>query len=58
MLSPDCSDNISICMERLYGMPQKMLTVWLEQLVEDMVRPLNLLLLSDTGLLKQVGHDV
>ena len=36
----------------------KTLTVWLEQLVEDMVRPLNLLLLSDTGLLKQVGHDV
>ena len=36
----------------------KTLTVWLEQLVEDMVRPLNLLLLSDTGFLKQVGHDV
>ena len=36
----------------------KTLTVWLEQLVEDMVRPLNLLLLSDTGLLKQVRHNV
>merc|ERR1719450_636412 len=33
-------------------------TVRLEQLVEDMVRSLHLLLLSDTGLLQQVGHDV
>ena len=31
-------------------------SIWLEQLVEDMVGPLDLLLLSDTGLLKQVGH--
>ena len=28
------------------------------ELVEDMVAPLNSLLLGDTGLLKQVGHDV
>ena len=34
------------------------ITVWLEQLVEDVVGSLNLLLLSDTGLLEQVGHDV
>merc|ERR1719400_144954 len=33
-------------------------TVRLEQLVEDVVRSLHLLLLSDTGLLQQVGHDV
>merc|ERR1719204_909140 len=32
-------------------------SVRLEQLVEDMVGPLDLLLLSDTGLLEQVGHD-
>ena len=30
----------------------------LEQLVEDVVGPLNLLLLSDSGLLQQVGHNV
>ena len=34
------------------------ITIGLQQLVEDMVGPLDLLLLSDTGLLKQVGHDV
>merc|ERR1711963_780420 len=33
-------------------------SVRLEQLVEDVVGPLDLLLLSDTGLLEQVGHDV
>merc|ERR1719486_364301 len=33
-------------------------SVRLEQLVEDVVGPLDLLLLGDTGLLKQVGHDV
>merc|ERR1719393_51626 len=33
-------------------------TVGLEQLVEDVVGPLDLLLLGDTGLLEQVGHDV
>merc|ERR550532_50574 len=33
-------------------------TVRLEQLVEDVVRSLHLLLLSNTGLLQQVGHDV
>merc|ERR1712024_115189 len=33
-------------------------TVRLEQLVEDVVRSLHLLLLSDTGLLQQVGHDI
>ena len=33
-------------------------SVGLEQLVEDMVGPLHLLLLSDTGLLQQVGHNV
>ena len=33
-------------------------TVRLEQLVEDVVGPLHLLLLSDTGLLEQVGYDV
>merc|ERR1711972_983058 len=33
-------------------------SVRLEQPVEDMVGPLDLLLLSDTGLLEQVGHDV
>ena len=30
----------------------------LEQLVEDVVGPLHLLLLSDSGLLQQVGHNV
>merc|ERR1711874_269196 len=30
----------------------------MEQLVEDVVGPLDLLLLSDTRLLEQVGHDV
>merc|ERR1719430_2020275 len=34
------------------------ISVGLEQLVEDMVGPLNLLLLSDTGLLQEVGHNV
>merc|ERR1719490_216389 len=34
------------------------ITVGLEQLVEDVVGPLHLLLLSDTGLLQQVGHNV
>merc|ERR1719494_880230 len=34
------------------------ISVRLEQLVEDVVGPLDLLLLSDTGLLEQVGHDV
>merc|ERR1719348_645429 len=33
-------------------------SVRLEQLIEDMVGSLNFLLLSDTGLLQQVGHDV
>merc|ERR1719150_246186 len=33
-------------------------TVRLDELIEDVVRSLNLLLLSDTGLLQQVGHDV
>merc|ERR1711899_679455 len=33
-------------------------SVRLEQLVEDVVGPLDLLLLGDTGLLEQVGHDV
>merc|ERR1712004_964100 len=33
-------------------------TIGLEQLVEDVVGPLDLLLLGDTGLLEQVGHDV
>merc|ERR1719209_1800585 len=33
-------------------------SVRLEQLVEDMVGPLDLLLLGDSGLLEQVGHDV
>merc|ERR1719266_63288 len=33
-------------------------TVRLEKLVEDVVRSLHLLLLSDTRLLQQVGHDV
>merc|ERR1719234_1569558 len=34
------------------------ISVWLEQLVEDVVGPLHLLLLSDTGLLKQIRHDI
>merc|ERR1712001_426094 len=34
------------------------IAAWLEQLVEDVVGPLHLLLLSDTGLLEQVRHDV
>ena len=34
------------------------ISVWLKKLVEDVVGPLHLLLLSDTGLLQQVGHDV
>merc|ERR1719412_287017 len=34
------------------------ITVLLDELVEDVVRSLHLLLLSDTGLLQQVGHDV
>merc|ERR1719356_1986524 len=33
-------------------------SVRLEQLVEDVVGPLDLLLLGDPGLLEQVGHDV
>ena len=33
-------------------------TIGLEQLVEDVVGPLNLLLLSDTGLLQQVRDNV
>merc|ERR1719284_2290306 len=33
-------------------------SIRLEQLVEDVVGPLDLLLLGDTGLLEQVGHDV
>ena len=33
-------------------------TVGLEQLVEDVVGPLHLLLLGDTRLLEQVGHNV
>merc|ERR1712012_1052831 len=32
--------------------------IGLEQLVENVVGPLDLLLLGDTGLLEQVGHDV
>merc|ERR1712012_213266 len=34
------------------------ISIRLEQLVEDVVGPLDLLLLGDTGLLEQVGHDV
>merc|ERR1719398_513897 len=34
------------------------ISIRLEQLVEDVVGPLHLLLLSDTGLLQQVGHDI
>merc|ERR1719412_1450515 len=34
------------------------ITIWLDQLVEDVVGSLDLLLLSDTRLLKQIGHDV
>ena len=34
------------------------ITIWLDQLVEDVVGPLDLLLLGDPGLLEQVGHDV
>jgi len=34
------------------------ITIGLDELVEDMVGSLNLLLLSDTGLLKEVGHNV
>merc|ERR1740129_1527862 len=34
------------------------IAVLLDELVEDMVGSLDLLLLSDTGLLKQIGHDV
>ena len=37
---------------------KRIVTVRLEQLVEDVVGPLDLLLLGDTGLLEQVGHDV
>ena len=33
-------------------------SIWLEQLVEDVVGPLDLLLLGDTGLLEQVGYNV
>merc|ERR1719397_1159834 len=33
-------------------------SIGLEQLVEDVVGPLHLLLLSDTGLLEQIRHDV
>ena len=36
----------------------KKYTVRLEKLVEDMVGPLHLLLLSNTGLLQQIGDDV
>merc|ERR1719458_236196 len=34
------------------------ISIGLEQLVEDMVGPLNLLLLSNTGLLQEIGHNV
>ena len=54
MLSPDWSDNFKV----FHGMTKTRFTIWLKQLVEDMVRPLNFLLLSDTGLLKKVGHNV
>ena len=34
------------------------ISIWLDQLVEDMVRPLNSLLLGDTRLLKKIGDNV
>ena len=34
------------------------ISVWLKKLVEDVVGPLHLLLLSDTGLLQQIGDNV
>merc|ERR1719398_259169 len=34
------------------------ISIRLEQLVEDVVGPLHLLLLSDTGLLQQIRHDI
>ena len=36
----------------------EIITIWLDQLVEDVVGPLDLLLLGDPRLLEQVGHDV
>ena len=42
----------------LQGLGADLVSVFLEQLVEDVVGPLHLLLLSDPRLLEQVGHDV
>ena len=47
--------NVTFCPQTAFA---DIVSIGLEQLVEDVVGPLHLLLLSDTGLLKQVGHDV
>ena len=51
----DVAGDETLCTEATLA---DVVSVWLEQLVEDVVGPLHLLLLSDTGLLEQVGHDV
>ena len=47
--------NVTFCPQTAFA---DIVSIGLEQLVEDVVRPLHLLLLSDTGLLEQVGHNV
>ena len=47
--------NVTFCPQTAFA---DIVSIGLEQLVEDVVGPLHLLLLSDTGLLEQVGHNV
>ena len=49
---------LKFLVDKVDGDLADVVSVGLEQLVENMVGPLNLLFLSDTGLLEQVGHDV
>jgi hypothetical protein len=51
----DVSGQLALVPQTLGADP---VTVGLDQLVEDVVGSLDLLLLSDTRLLKQIGHDV
>merc|ERR1719193_412219 len=51
----DVTGNKAFCTEATLA---DVVSIGLEQLVEDVVGPLHFLLLSDTGLLEQVGHDV
>ena len=47
--------NVTFCPQTAFA---DIVSIGLEQLVEDVVGPLHLLLLSDTGLLKQIRHDI